>query len=182
MRPPDEATPTAHRERLQALAVLHRPRVRRVALRFLRDPDAADDVTQDVFVRLQRSPPKLDDTRIGSWLHTVTLNLCRDQLRRRARAAERLATDDAPATAAAAGADPAARLDRDRARRALDQAIERLPADQARAIRLRFVEGLSYGDIARRLGVPQGTVASRVFRALARLGQDVEALHLEVLS
>lgn len=182
MSRPDPPLTTKSRGRMESLAALHRPRVRRIAMGFLRDSDAAEDVTQETFLRLHRSPPELPDERVGSWLYSVATNLCRDHLRRRSRHPAPLESDDPASTVALSEhPDPADRLDRARARAALDEAIANLPDDQAKAIRLRFMEGLSYSEIARRTEVPEGTVASRVFRALARLGRTVEALHTEVL-
>lgn len=169
--------------RLQALAALHRPRVWRVAVRFLRDPDQADDVTQEAFLRLQRSPPSCPDAQVGTWLHAVVVNLCRDRLRARLRRGTPVELDAAEGVAALTQRpDPEGRLDRERARRDLDAALARLPPEMERAVRLRYLDGLTYAEIAEATGAPVGTIASRVFRALRRLGEDLDPRHLEVLS
>jgi len=108
------------------------------------------------------------------------LNRCRDQLRRRRRrtidihaagGTSLLSTEDHPAHG----------LDTERARAAVLAAVERLPEDQKEAILLRYVSDLSYAEIARVTSTPQGTVASHVFRGLKRLGEDIDARHLEVV-
>jgi RNA polymerase sigma-70 factor (ECF subfamily) len=168
----------------QALGVLvaaHRPVVVRTAFHLLGDAELAEDVAQEVFLRLPEALPGFrGDAKLSTWLDRVTLNRCRDQLRRRRRrtldvhtptAASLLATEDHPAHA----------LDTERARAAVLAAVDRLPEDQKEAIMLRYVSDLSYADIARVTSTPQGTVASRVFRGLKRLGEDLDARHLEVV-
>lgn len=168
--------------RLQAVAALYRPRVWRVAVRFLGDPDQADDVTQEVFLRLQRSPPTGPEAQVGTWLHAVAANLCRDRLRARIRRGIGVPVDAAEGAAPLTDhPDPARDLDRRRAREALEAALARLPGDMERAVRLRYLDGLGYAEIAEATGAPVGTIASRVFRALRRLGEDLDPRHLEVL-
>ena len=169
-------------EALDALARRHRPIVRRTALAVLGDEDAADDVAQDAMVRLQASLPGFrGEAELGTWLYRVTLNLCQDQLRSSRRRRH--------VPLESAGSDPELRreehpdetVDRERARAAVRAALESLPDDQREVLTLRYLADLPYAEIARILATPQGTVASRAFRALIRLGERLEPRHLEVI-
>ncbi len=170
-------------EALDALARAHRPDVVRIARHILGDRAAADDVAQDAFVRLQVSLPGFrGDAELSTWLYRVTLNLCRDHLRKcRARRLD----DQDPETAAARQGfveRPVESLDAERTRKAVRAAIDRLPDDQKEVVVLRFVSDLSYAEIARITATPQGTISSRLFRALKRLGRDLEPHHLELMT
>lgn len=171
------------REALDALAARHRPTVLRTARHLLGDAELAEDVTQDVFIRLQASLPGFrGDAELGTWLYRVTLNLCRDQFRRRRH--RTVDVDDEGATTRPqlrVVEHPDDAVDVERARSAVRAAIDRLPEDQKEAVMLRFLSDLSYREIARITAVPLGTVASRVFRALKRLGEDIESRHPEVV-
>lgn len=170
-------------EAMDRLAQTHRPAACRLALALLGDRDAAEDVAQDVLVRLTAALPGFrGDAELSTWIYRVTLNLCRDHLRRKRRRAADVpleAADDEPALSTVESPDAA--LDTARMRDHVRTAIGRLPEDQREAITLRYVAELSYREIARATGTPQGTVASRVFRALKRLGRDLEPRYLEML-
>lgn len=167
---------------METLASRHRPTVLRTARHLLGDAELADDVTQDVFLRLQASLPGFrGESELSTWLYRVTLNLCRDHFRR-----PRLRTVDVHDPSAADAPlrvleHPEEVVDADRARSAVRAAIDRLPDDQKEAVMLRFLSDLPYAEIARITAVPMGTVASRVFRALKRLGEDIESRHPEVV-
>lgn len=166
---------------LAALATEYRPVARRVALGILGDVDAAEDVAQDAMIRLQSSLPGFrGDAQLETWLHRVTLNLAYDHLRRVKRR-ELRPLSEARSTPDPGATDPVVKVDSERAREALEAALERLPEDQRRAVILRFMSQLSYDEIAQVTGAAPGTVASRIFRALERLGRDLEPKHLEIL-
>ena len=122
------------------------PRVMAQALRMLADRAEAEDVTQDVFLRLWRVAPewRQGEAKVSTWLYRVTANLCTDRLRRRRRS---MGIDDI-----AEPEDPAAsvtdRLQADARLRALSDALADLPDRQAQAVSLRHLEGLSNPEIA----------------------------------
>ena len=174
-------------EAIGALAARHRPDVVRTAQHVLGDREAAEDVAQDVLIRLQAALPGFrGDAELGTWVYRITLNLCRDRLRTRARRAREVRWDASGAGEQVPDPAPGPNavgedLDRERTRAAIRAAIDRLPREQSEAVRLRYLSDLPYAEIARLTGVPQGTVASRVFRALKRLGNDLAPPHLEIL-
>lgn len=131
----------------------------------------AEDVAQDVFVRVYRGIGRFrGDALFRTWLYQVTINAVRSHLdaagvNRGARPrADR--GEDGPAVEPAVD-DPFARRLADR--QVIDRALAALPADWREAVTLRDVEGLTYREIAELTGAPIGTVESRIFRARQQL-------------
>jgi RNA polymerase sigma-70 factor, ECF subfamily len=154
-------------EALGELYDLHGARVHAVAARV--DRDSAEDVTHEVFLKLWRHGARFDGrARLATWLYRLTLNAALDhQRRRRVRAAAGLDSITEAPSVADDGGDPS-RLD-------LAVALAELPTRLRWPIMLRFYAGLDYAEIARTLGCREGTVASRLSRALARLGARLGA-------
>ena len=170
-------------EALNGLVTVHRATAYRIALAVLGDRDAADDVAQDAVVRLVAALPGFaGEEELKGWVYRVTVNRCRDQLRQRRRRSADLRIDagaDHPALADEPRPDQA--VDVERARAAVSAAMDRLTDGHKEVLRLRYLVGLPYADIARITSTPQGTIASRVFRALKQLGEHLDRRHLEVL-
>jgi RNA polymerase sigma-70 factor (ECF subfamily) len=133
----------------------------------------AEDLAQEVFVRAWRSLRGFRrDSLFRTWLHRVAINVVRTDQSRRARLRRIFAPFDA-------GRDPGATVQLADGEEAMDdvlarrQVVERalaaLPDDLRVAVTLRDVQGLDYKEIAAALGVPIGTVESRIFRARQRL-------------
>lgn len=140
-------------------------RVYAICLRYFGDPSEAEDAAQETFVVLwRRASTFRGGAAFSTWLYRVTTNVCHDLGRRRARRprpAEMEPGDDAPATDDLL-ANRELGLD-------LAQALATLEADQREVVVLHDVGGVPYADIAERLGVPVGTVKSRIARGHARL-------------
>jgi RNA polymerase sigma-70 factor, ECF subfamily len=139
-----------------------------LALRVVRDPALAQDAVQDAFLAAWRTAASFDRRRgkAQTWVLTLVHRRAVDLVRREdRRRAEQLA-DDAPA-AASAGIDEEAALREQR--RTVQAALARLPPDQREALELAYYGGLTQAELADRLGIPLGTVKSRVFAGLARL-------------
>jgi RNA polymerase sigma-70 factor (ECF subfamily) len=149
----------------------HDRRLRAVAWRLVGDRDLMDDALQEVAIKAARALPGLrDDAALAAWLRQTTYRTCIDLLRRERRWDPR-APEDLPETMSA-DADPAdAVADRDLVQRILDT----LPPAQRAAVVLVDQEGLDYETAADLLGIPAGTVASRLNTARARLRQALEA-------
>ena len=136
----------------------------------------AEDVAQDVFVRVYRGIGRFrGDSRFRTWLFQVTINAVRSHLA--ALSPDRRPVpgrdDDGPAAEPAVD-DPFDRRVADR--QAIDRALATLPDDWREAVTLRDVEGLSYREIAELTGAPLGTVESRIFRARQQLRTELTAL------
>lgn len=152
----------------------HMRRAYLVSLGLTGSHDDALDLSQEAFARALRSSRTLDPDRpFYPWLYGILRRLCLNHLRdRRARRAKLeqagvWLVDDARARAAAA--DPARGAEREELRRRLAAAIEELPLDQREVLVLREFEGLRYAEIAGLLGIPDGTVMSRLYSARRRL-------------
>ena len=138
-----------------------------IALRVLRDPGLAQDAVQEAFLGAWRTAAAFDPARgsASTWLLTLVHRRAVDVVRREQRRRTEPLPDE-PADAAGQADDDA--LVRDR-RRAVQEAVARLPADQRRALELAYYGGLTQSELAEALGIPLGTVKSRMFTALARL-------------
>jgi RNA polymerase sigma-70 factor (ECF subfamily) len=136
------------------------------------------DLSQEAFARAYRSRGTIDPDRpFYAWLYQILRRLCFNFLRdRRARmrtleAAGSWLADDA---AHRAGPGPAEALEREERRRLVAAAIEELPAREREVLALKEFEGLTYKEIAALVGVPIGTVMSRLYSARQRLAQALE--------
>lgn len=133
----------------------------RIASVILGNGRDAEDATHDAVVHAWRSFGALrDPARFEAWFHRILVNVCRDRLRKRRRTpiTELSLAGSVSAPGGFANVDD---------RLALDRAFERLNPDQAITVVLRFHVDLTLEDIAERMGVPVGTVKSRLHSALA---------------
>ncbi len=149
--------------RLDVLA--HLPALRRYARSLTRDADAAEDLLHDALLRAQeRRNTFSSDRPLGPWLMKVLHNVFIDGARRRAAESRAVAAAGEAAPAwEEASQEHATRLAQVRA------AFLQLPDDQRAALHLVSIDGLTYDEAAEVLGVPVGTVLSRVSRARAWL-------------
>ncbi len=135
------------------------PRLRRYARAMLGDRAAADDLVQDT---LERAWSRLSQWRAGSdmraWLFGIMHNLRVDQLRRPKLIAQSIDKDDFEVPTRATQTDELELRD-------LDSALGRLPDEQREVLLLVALEEMSYAEIAATLGIPLGTVMSRLYHA-----------------
>ena len=151
----------------EQLVAAHSARVYRHALRLTGNRADAEDLTQDVFVRVFRSLDSYVDGSFEGWLHRITTNLFLDHVRRKARlrfdpigdATDHLGSaDSAHDVALRAGFDPD-----------VEEALASLSPEFRAAVLLADVDGLSYEEVAEVLGLRLGTVRSRIHRGRSRL-------------
>lgn len=159
----------------EALYDRHSRAVYGVLLRMVRERDVADELAQDVFLRLWRKADAFDPERgeLLPWLLTVARHVALDRLRSKAEKQRNVEDggDDAPVAPIAARGE--AWVDQ---RRLSDKArglMEGLPDGQRRALELAYFEGLSHSEIAAKLDAPLGTVKSWVRKALLRLREQM---------
>jgi RNA polymerase sigma-70 factor (ECF subfamily) len=168
------------REAFTTLAFELSDRLFAVAHRILRDFDAAGDALQVTLLRIWQDLPGLRDADlIEGWAYRILVRACHDQLRRQRRRAPIL--DVLPPPTAEPGPDDAV-ADRDQ----LDRAFQRLTAEQRAAIVLQYYRGFTLQEIADTLGVPIGTVRSRIHYAKRAMRSAIEAdarpvIHEEVV-
>ena len=155
---------------LRELYEAHRGPVMRLAYSLLGDEGEAEDLMQDVLVQALTNLDRYDDKRaaFSTWLHTITVNRCRDRLRRRRLGLERVA-DFLRGGPAQEIENPERSIDRLDAASTLGRVLGGLTPLQREAIVLREVEGLSYAEMGEVLGVPMRTAQTRVTAAYAAL-------------
>jgi RNA polymerase sigma-70 factor, ECF subfamily len=158
------------REAFDAVMRNHQDRVFSVCLRILGDREKALDATQDTFLTVFRKAGQFQGrSAVGTWIYRITVNTCYDQLRRaQRRPSESLPDHLDPSDPAAEEAMESAAL-----RPEIEVALAQLPGDFRNAVVLSDLEGMSLPEVAEILGVPIGTVKSRVFR-----GRRLLAKHL----
>ena len=140
----------------------------------LRDPAAAEDVHQEVFLEVWRRGPSFDPARgsLGGWVMLIARSRAIDHLRR--RIPEPVDPAGPGGAAMRHAEDPAASPDTLIERWRMAVLLARLPDAEARMLRMRFHEGLSQAEIAERTGIPLGTVKTYMVRGLRRLRGMIE--------
>lgn len=153
-----------------------------LAVRILGDHGVAEEVVSDVYLQVWHQAARWDPERGATltWLLTVARSRAIDRLRvgawQRAQRAPLAEAIDVPA--AGPGPDGAAAAARERA--VVRDALGRLGAPQREVIELAYYGGLSHGEIAVRLGIPLGTVKTRIRLGMAHLREQLTALALEL--
>lgn len=158
---------------LAALATRHTGRLSRFCAKQLGDAGAAEDVTQETWIRLWASRTSYrPEGKLLVLLYTTARNLCRNQARGVQRREHWLPSTSSPVELERVldeRPDHVGALIAIECQRAVNQALGELPEPMREALLLRFGEGLAYEDIAAIVGASESTVRSRVFHGLKRL-------------
>jgi RNA polymerase sigma-70 factor (ECF subfamily) len=163
----------------RALVVRYQRKVYAVALGIVRDPDLAWDVAQEAFVRVHRSLADFEGkSAFSTWLFRIATHLAIDSVRRE-RASRKDDLDDVSEAdvaeagegilATSLGNDPRENVLRRELAGKIQDALAALPEKHRTILVLREVEGLSYEELAERLGIHKGTVMSRLFHARKKM-------------
>jgi len=159
------------------------PHLTREALRLTRNPDDAEDLVQETFLKALRACHRLRrDTNLRAWLSRIMLNSWINRHRRQKRQPALVSWDESPwqaETSTAANTGPVSPEPQDAVLsdvldEELEGALKSLPPQFRQVLLLASLGELSYDDVARKLNIPVGTVRSRLFRARSLLR---EALH-----
>ncbi len=179
--PPDDrslvrAAQGGDAQAFRALVEKYQRRVYQLALGMVRDSDEAMDITQETFVRVHRYLPSFKgDSSFFTWTYRIATNLCLDSARKRGRS-ERVELDESdaeiearmdPPSAALAGPHRAALNAELKGK--IEEALATLSENHRAILLLREVDGLSYEELARTLGIRKGTVMSRLFHARLKM-------------
>lgn len=158
------------RDAYETLARASAPRLYRIAHRIARDPDHADEAVQQTLVALWRELPSLrDPARFEAWTYRLIVRFCLLESRRARRIRLReVALDDVFSSTNDAYADSDIR---DR----LDRALGELSADHRAVVVLHYYVGLSLAEISSIVGVPYGTVGSRLHHATRSMRSALDA-------
>jgi len=166
------------REAYSELVRRYQDRVYTMCLRWMKDPNIAEEVAQDVFLALFRALDRFrGDAQLSTWIYRVVINHCKNRRlyrqRRHATKHEPLEgerQDDMPdRQIPSEGPGTDALIHRTEAQELVHEALARLDEEQREIILLRDVQDLSYDQIGEILDLPRGTVKSRLHRARAQL-------------
>ena len=150
-----------------------------VAYKFVGKYDEAEDLTQDIFLKLYRSLNTFDRrANFQTWLISVSRNLCIDHYRSVRKERETINRDVDASTLMPVSRDRSAYAQlelRDRVQ-LLRAALDTLPPTLRTAVLLRDIQELTYQEIAERLSVPEGTVKSRINRGRTELARQIQKL------
>jgi RNA polymerase sigma-70 factor (ECF subfamily) len=165
------------------LVALHERTVFNLALRLTGDPEEARDVSQDVFLQVYRKLPRFEGrSSLKTWIYRIVVNQCHNRQRwwrrrrkDRSRPLEELtAAEEARLNEAGkAVPGPHEELERREAHRRVEVALGEVSFEHRAILLLREVEGLSVQQVAESLGLPEGTVKSRLSRAREALRQSL---------
>jgi len=165
------------------LVLKYQHKIVNLIMRYVRDPDLAQDIAQDAFIKAYRALPRFrGDSAFYTWMYRIAVNTAKNHLaaqRRRPMDVEldlqdpeqydlhaRLKETDTPEGVALS----------DELKETVERAIAALPEDLRTAIVLRELEGMTYEEIAQTMECPVGTVRSRIFRARDAIGKKVGSL------
>ena len=159
-------------------------RVMNLVGRVLNDRECADDLAQEVFVRVfvhRRNYRR--GSKLSTWIFTIAVNLAKNEIRRRVRRRNWFSLDalqevlrDSAMVLADTTEGRERTLEREQMQELIARAIATVPEQYRMALVLRDIEGLAYEEIAQVLGIPGGTVRSRINRARSMLKRKLKPL------
>jgi RNA polymerase sigma factor (sigma-70 family) len=153
------------------------PRLRRAAAFLSRDAGEADELLQATFAAAVEAWPRFAGRSSPyTWLYSILLRLARRERERSAREPQAVDSFELPA----AGADPAAGAVLKEETQALRQCLQELPQDHREVLVLFYLESMRYRDIAEAVGVPIGTVKSRLYAAKQELARRLQERGIEL--
>jgi RNA polymerase sigma-70 factor (ECF subfamily) len=148
-----------------------------LALRILGEPQAAEEVTVDVYLQVWRQAERYDPARGAAlgWLLTIARSRAIDRLRSRATRADRRETEAATRlrTAPVVASGPEEAVSATERRHAVQRALMHLSPEERGTIELAYYQGLTHSEIAARQGTPLGTVKTRIRLGMVRLRQEL---------
>lgn len=148
----------------------HEDRVFSVCLRIMGNREHALDATQETFLTAFRKAEQFKgNSALGTWIYRIAVNTCYDQLRKQ----KRRKTDPMPEHLDPSDHSAQDEVDSAALRPEIQRAMAAIPEDFRSAVVLSDIEGLALPDVAEILGIPVGTVKSRVFRGRRLLAQEL---------
>ena len=149
-----------------------------LAYRTIGREDEARDVCQEAFLRAFRALPAFrGQAKFSSWLYRITLNLCRDWIRRERRTPVQQPPEESDLMELAAAAEPSESIEdlvaRNDLARVVEELMARLPEEQRTAILLKEYHDLTFHEIADVMGCPLSTVKTRLYKGLATLRREL---------
>lgn len=163
----------------------HAPKVRRIVARYINEADEIADLVQEIFARAFQGLRGFDGrSRFFTWLYRIAVNHTIEGLarvRQRRRFEMPRGPDDGMYLDSLLGLaeTPEESLAAKQVADSILRAFEQLPKEYREAVQLRELDGLSYGEIGERLGVPAGTVRTRIFRGREAIARALEPVRLQ---
>lgn len=168
------------REFFEPLVRTYEGEAHRVALAIMGDGDAANDAVQEAFIKAYRAVDRFELGRsFRPWFLQILRNQCRDMLRRRKAGFETQPMTPVMAERLPSSADPERASHRAEARDLLWSALGRISVDHREVLVLKEIQGLNYAEIAEAVGIPEGTVASRLYHARRALKDALDEMGVE---
>jgi len=171
------------RRAFDLLVLKYQHKVLSLVKRFVNDAFEAQDITQEAFVKAYRALPNFrGDSQFYTWLYRIAVNTAKNHLVSRGRKTPTHDIDPEDAEIFAMDESfkdietPERLIQRDQLQQVVFDAIEALPDDLKRALKLRELEGMSYEEIALEMSCPIGTVRSRIFRARESVEKKMQPL------
>ena len=169
------------KEAFERLVLENQVNVYNLALKLMKNQEDAADAAQEAFLKAYLKLKDFrGDSRFSAWLYRLTYNTCIDLLRKSQRAATvslvRSTEDEDEQSIDLADTvpGPEEQIEMRETREIVRREMERLPEEQYRILVMRELAGMSYGEIAQAVGISEGTVKSRIFRARSRLAQELK--------
>ncbi len=158
-------------------------RIFNLAYRFTSNPDAAEDLTQEVFIRIYRTLNQYDSKQgdLANWLMRLARNLIIDDYRHRQRNPQNTmadTVDDHQYHLRAVGTSAQKQMERRELASQVQEGIDKLPADLKTCIILRDIEEMTYQEIVDVLQIPEGTVKSRINRGRIELAKILRRMRV----
>ncbi len=166
-----------------SLVIKYQQRIVKLVSRYIRDPEEALDVSQEVFIRAYRAIDSFrGDSAFYTWLYRIAVNAAKNAIGAAMRNPVEggLDVDDPELSEVSLKmtdvSSPERLLYTEELKQTINSAMDELPPELRRAIALRELEGLSYEAIAQEMQCPVGTVRSRIFRAREAIAQRIQPL------
>lgn len=161
----------------------YQQKVLNVIMRYVRDPDEAQDVAQEAFIKAYRALPRFrGDSAFYTWLYRIAINTAKNMLVSRGRRPPGSDVEVEVAEQLDSGtrlkdqSTPESYIHEEEVMRTIKKAMDELPEDLRTAIMLRELEGMSYEEIAEAMSCPIGTVRSRIFRAREAIDKKLKPI------
>jgi RNA polymerase sigma-70 factor (ECF subfamily) len=165
------------RQDFDAAVAIHGRKVQTLAVYLLADREEAEDVTQEVLVRLWRRGHEVVPEKIGPWLVRVTRNACIDAVRRRKRRPQVAIDDEAGIELHEPAPGPERLAHAPQLGGSILQALETLTEPGRSVVILREIQGLSYQEIGEALEMPMSSVRVTLHRGRRRLREELEEVY-----
>jgi RNA polymerase sigma-70 factor (ECF subfamily) len=166
----------ADRELLfRQLVSQHHARLYRFITKYIDHPDDAADIAQQAFAEASRTIATFrGESKLSTWLFGIAMNMVRNYLSRAPHRIYKFENEDSLTSLAAPGIEPSEHLNQREMLELVFDALAELPDEMSEVLSMVAVDEISYQEVANRLGIPLGTVRSRVSRARAGLRSQLE--------